>query len=120
MKQMQETRRKFAAAKRGARRKLLELRQGLIPDVGDAVSAMELAAKLRQQLASLPANQRRSLRIRLALAVHDLQELDAELQRQFDEVRGELHRINRYRVAMLAYGGSKGKKSRAAPRRRAH
>jgi ABC-type branched-subunit amino acid transport system ATPase component len=111
-------RKKLETVGLSARRKMLEFRQVLVPEAMDSLSAIELAGRVRQQLASLPVGQRRLLRVKIALAVKDLEELNAALSHQFGEVRKELQRIQRYRAAAIAYGRQGEKKSRRGRQRR--
>lgn len=89
-----------------ADRMLAEIRQTFTGDGPSVEDAKALAVRVAEQLRILPPNRRRILRTRLAVAVHDLEDLVAALENELSALADDLRAVNRHGDASSAYGRS--------------
>lgn len=86
------------------KRKLAKVRAALGTDV-DSTEAMEqFCARVQNQIANLPEDQRSLLRTTASLAIADLRQSEDALRRYLDLVQQELRRRGSHAAAAKAYG----------------
>jgi len=86
-----------------ARRKLLSIRNALIPDKQEELSAEQLAHSLGIQMRVLPAAEQSRLLLKTAVAVAELEELKGTLGEHRDAIVEELRKLRGHQTAVGAY-----------------
>jgi predicted transcriptional regulator len=94
----------IAREQNALRRKLAKIRESLGAQAESPQAMEAFCARVQDQIARLPEDQRSLLRTTASLAIADLRESEDALQRYLDLVQQELRRRGSHAAAVKAYG----------------
>jgi pyruvate-formate lyase-activating enzyme len=104
MRSQDETKKILKLVQVKTERKMAEIRNLLVPDVVDHLSAVELAERLADRMRTATPDEKRLISVKTALAIADLEDTSSELSQHLEAIGEELLKIRGHSQAANVYG----------------